>query len=157
MWAVRVAGTPVPKPSPACFGIGGKHRLQLPKGSPGYQAWRDRCTAAGQALRDRIGETLDGPISARITYTLPRPLTHFGTGRNAGTLKPSAPQWPSSRVGDIDKLARLTLDALTDAQVWHDDAQVVHLELIKTYPGGPVDDRLNGPGAVIRVWRTPHE
>jgi crossover junction endodeoxyribonuclease RusA len=151
MWAVTVKGTPVPKPSPVCYGIGGKHQLRLPKGSPGYTAWRERCVAAGQRLHQLAGDTLTGAVSMEVEFRLPRPAGHYGTGSNAHDVKASAPVLPIVRRGDIDKLERLLLDACTDAALWVDDAQVVDLNTSKRYAPQ------NEAGATIRVWRTPNE
>lgn len=138
MWAVRVAGVPVAKPDPKCFGTGGMHRLAIPKGNSGYAAWRTRCLAAGEALHGHIGETLDGPVSVEVVFTVPRPKS-----------APASRLWPAVRIGDLDKMCRALLDAFTDARVWGDDSQVVQLASEKTYPS------TDEPGALIRVWRTP--
>lgn len=49
------------------------------------------------------------------------------------------------RAGDLDKLARNVLDALTDAGVYGDDVQVAYLIASKE---GPVEHA----GVTIRVW-----
>ncbi len=49
--------------------------------------------------------------------------------------------------GDVDKLARNLLDALTDAQVYRDDVQVISLVATKV-PAGE-----QGPGVEIHVYR----
>ena len=49
---------------------------------------------------------------------------------------------------DIDKLIRAILDGLTDAQVWHDDGQVVWLQAAKRYIG---TTGLHGPGVHITI------
>ena len=85
-----------------------------------------------------------GPVRLRIVFWLVRPKGHYGTGRNEGVVKKSAPVWPATKP-DSDKLTRSTMDALTDAQVYRDDAQVVHLDVWKAY----ADD--SGPGARITV------
>jgi len=71
-----------------------------------------------------------GPMWVEATFTLPRPKGHY---RKNGERKPSAPLWPVGRVGDLDKLLRALLDALTQAGVWGDDSQVVRLTAEKTY------------------------
>ena len=53
-----------------------------------------------------------------------RPKSHFGTGRNAGKLKPSAPKYPAVKP-DVDKLSRAVHDALTIANVIDDDSRIV--------------------------------
>ena len=61
----------------------------------------------------------------------------------AGTVSPfAAPANPP----DIDKLARCVLDALTDAGVWCDDAQVCELHCTKRYVPTAEEE-----GAVITV------
>ena len=51
--------------------------------------WRRQVAAA---YRDHcFGDMLDGPVSVTVDFYLPRPKSHYGTGRNAGALKPSAP------------------------------------------------------------------
>ena len=49
---------------------------------------------------------LNLPVRADIEFVFPRPKSHYGTGKNADVLKPSAPKYCISRGnGDIDKLA----------------------------------------------------
>ena len=60
-----------------------------------------------------------------------RPKGHFGSGRNAGVVKASAPAHPTSRP-DVLKLARAAEDALTGI-VWHDDAAIVDERLRKVW------------------------
>ncbi len=74
---------------------------------------------------------MQGPVSLRIVFLRPRPKSHFGTGRNAGTLKDSAPDGPITRP-DTLKLARAVEDALTGI-IWHDDSQVVAHNLAKCW------------------------
>lgn len=154
MLTVTVHGLPRAKPDPRCFGRGGHHRLSIPESSPGYRPWRDRCVEAGRALAAQTTFPKGTPVGLMVTVTVPRPPSHFGTGRNHARLKKSAPLWPLSRtVGDIDKIQRLILDALTDSGVWGDDSQVMHIEAAKTYPGSHDEpDALEQPGAVIRIW-----
>lgn len=125
--------------------------------------WRDNVrSAAMDALRDGPSKKTIGavdsfdilfgadPVNVNIYFTFARPAGHFGTGRNAGTVKASAPPFPSSHaMGDIDKLARACLDALTDAGVWKDDSQVVFLAARKVWVGSPL--ALDRPGAQIVV------
>lgn len=149
MLTATVTGDPVPKPDPRCFGRGGRHRLSIPAGAPGYRQWRARCLEAGRALAGRVRFPAGTGVAVSVTVTVARPASHMGTGRNRGRVRPSAPAWPTTRSsGDIDKITRLILDALTDAGVWDDDSQVVSLQVCKTFPGGCGMDR---PGASIGV------
>lgn len=97
------------------------------------RSWRADAIAC--AHRARLGRpTIFEPVLLnRVEFRFPRPAGHYGTGRNAGKLKPNA---PFSKPGkpDLDKLLRALLDVLTQAGVIHDDSQVVRLiQVDKTY------------------------
>ena len=97
--------------------------------------WRDTVTAAAIDALDGA-EPIEGPVSVGITVAIARPAGHYGSGRNAERLKPSAPTSPIGRnSGDVDKLARAILDACTTARVWLDDAQVDELRVAKFWIG----------------------
>jgi crossover junction endodeoxyribonuclease RusA len=104
--------------------------------------WRAKITSAALDMvlnRDTaVDYPLSGPIGIRVNFRMERPKHHYGTGRNADTVKPSAPEYPAT-MPDIDKLLRAVFDALTDAQVWKDDGQVVWCQTNKEYAlaGGP--------------------
>lgn len=90
---------------------------------------------------------IDGPARVEINFRFTRPRSHYGTGRNASVLKPTAPAYCVSRShGDVDKLERSTFDALVAAGVLADDSLVVIAHALKRYcdPG-------ETPGAHITV------
>ncbi len=89
------------------------------------------------------------PVRVEATFTFKRPGAHFGTGRNAGVVKPHAPKWHTV-YPDGDKLARSVFDSLTAAGVWADDNQVCEVTARKVYAGAHAD-ALHIPGAVIRI------
>jgi Holliday junction resolvase RusA-like endonuclease len=96
---------------------------------------------------------LDGPLAATIVFSFRRPQGHYGTGRNACTLKPSAPARPAGqRQGDLSKLARSTEDALTDAGIWADDSRVAEYARLAKVWCGEDPAALDVPGAVITIW-----
>lgn len=109
--------------------------------------WREAVrTEAATAMRHTGRGPLAGPVAVTVIFYLPRPRGHYGTGRNVGRLKDSAPAVPATRP-DLDKLTRSTLDALTAAGVYGDDAQVTDLDVRKRYADGvPV-------GALVGVDR----
>ena len=104
-------------------------------------AWRSDMQLMGQrAMAGR--ELLYGPTSLRAVFAFPRPLYHYGTGRNAGRVKDSAPGWKVS-APDLDKLVRALGDALTGVVI-RDDAQICDLAVTKIYgqhPGVMVEVR----------------
>lgn len=83
------------------------------------------------------GPVITGPVFMEIIFYFPRPKGHFRTGKYAGELKPNAPRHVTSTAcGDIDKLARCTLDGLSakcGGNVIADDSLVVRLTCEKRY------------------------
>jgi crossover junction endodeoxyribonuclease RusA len=95
--------------------------------------WRGLITAAARAAHE--GPAFEGAVALAVRFDLPRPKSHFGTGRNAGTVKPSAPSRPAV-APDLDKLLRAIGDAVTDAgTIWADDGQIVTVHVEKHYIG----------------------
>jgi Holliday junction resolvase RusA-like endonuclease len=115
-------------------------KVVMVESSAKVKPWRQDVKAAAEsALLDSDEWEVDwrGPVSLWIVFTFTRPASHYGTGRNAGALKASAPGWPIGRnTGDIDKLQRSTLDALTAAGVFHDDSQVFAADVVKMWGAG---------------------
>lgn len=95
--------------------------------------WRDR-VAVFAATRTGC-QLVDGPLEVVATFVVERPKGHYGTGRNAGKVRPTAPAWPTSKP-DATKLWRAAEDALTGV-VWHDDAQIVRQRIEKRYGDRP--------------------
>lgn len=81
------------------------------------------------------GVPLDCPLLVRLHFTMPRLKGHFGSGRNAGVLKPTAPTHHTTKP-DVLKLARSTEDACTGI-LWRDDSCTSKLELEKVYGDRP--------------------
>jgi crossover junction endodeoxyribonuclease RusA len=84
-------------------------------------------------------------VIVRMVFTLPKPA--------------SAPKRRTTypcRKPDIDKLARSTCDALSDAGVWADDSRVIELQLLKVFPGEH-SEALAAPGASIHIREVPHD
>ena len=127
---VVVHGRPAPQGSKNSYG------RNVVEASKQLMPWREavkwaalKATALGAAW-----EPLAGPLSLDVTFHLPRPA--------------SAPKrrWSPDRQPDLDKLLR-SLDALTEVNVWLDDAQVIDVTARKRYA-----DHRRGPGADIHVW-----
>jgi Holliday junction resolvase RusA-like endonuclease len=119
--------------------------------SKNHAPWRDSIIYAAKEARAKEaddGIVFAGPVAAELTFIFPRPKNHYGTGRNAGVLKPDAAYYKTS-APDLDKLIRATLDAITVAGIWRDDAQVVMLGgggKVYTQPNG-----INDPGLVVSI------
>lgn len=119
-----VVGDPAPQGSKRHVGRG-----ILVESSQRVKPWR---ADVREALR--AAAPISGPVAISFVFYFARPASHYGTGRNAGVLKVGAPARPTSRrLGDVDKLCRSTLDAITSAGVIADDDEVVELFASKRY------------------------
>ena len=164
-WAFMVLGDPVQQGDMTCYG-GNGHRLTHSNAKE-LKPWRDQVRAAAvRWVKERAD--IHQPLDVMITWSLERPAGHWGTGRNADKLKPSAPHWPATDL-DVDKLERAVLDALTTTKtaegVWPNDSQIIDAATRKRYarmrgqvsvPLGeaPLDheDVLPCPGVVVRLY-----
>jgi crossover junction endodeoxyribonuclease RusA len=126
---LTIPGTPAPKGSLRCR-RNPAHSLY--EDNPKTKPWRAKVVDAAK----RVTQHADAqqPIDIEITFTLERPRSHYRTGRNAHLLRDTAPPLPSTQgTGDTDKLERTILDALQDAGVLVNDAQVTDVTARKRY------------------------
>jgi len=133
---IIVYGDPAPQGSKRHVGNG-----RMIESSKAVKPWRDSVTWAG---REEMGDRppLDGPLMARIVFTLRKPAS-----------APKKRHTYPDRKPDLSKLLRSTEDALVTAGVIADDARIVAFtELAKCYPSEGVS-ALSAPGAFITVWR----
>lgn len=150
--SVRVLGLPAPQGSKTHKGGG-----VMVESSAYVRPWREAVVWAVRraTVRRRGWAPLDGPVEASMVFSFTRPKGHFGTGRNRGVLKPSAPARPDV-TPDLSKLIRSTEDAITTAGGYRDDALIVsyrRAEKRYTTDFGRVSDVLDVQGAVIRLYR----
>jgi len=166
---IHVFGQPAPQGSkhgrPIYRGRGAEReftgKVAQQESSPNLKPWREAVKhAALDVMKARHATSnpfwiLNGPVFIYTVFTFVRPKTHYRTGRNAHLLRDNAPAYPI-RFGrnDIEKLDRGTRDALTDAGVWVDDAQVAHHDSWKVW-AREHPDALPVAGAVIRIYRLP--
>lgn len=102
-----------------------------------------------EAAKAGAGAALEGPLGVHAVFTMPKPTGLPARRRILGQLVPVVHR--PHRKPDLDKLLRSTFDALTEAGIWRDDAQVCSLTAFKTYAGEEIDS-MDSPGAMIRVW-----
>ena len=74
---------------------------------------------------------LAGPLAVRLRFRMPRPKSHFRTGKFSRVLRSDAPKF-HTRTPDVDNLAKFVLDAL-NGTFYVDDAQIVQLDAAKDY------------------------
>lgn len=122
-FAFQVRGIPQTQGSKRAFVIKGTNRAVVTEsGGQAHKDWRSLVSLAAQ---EAVGASppLDGPLRVALHFSLPRPLSAPKKRRT----------WPiGARSGDVDKLARCCLDAMTGV-AYGDDSQVVSLLVEKDY------------------------
>jgi len=125
---IRIAGKPIAKKRPK-FARRGKF----------VTAYNEQETEEGKVIlfiRDVVRmrsdfQVMTGPVKLKATFFLPRPKSHYGTGRNSGLLKESAPFHHTSKP-DLDNLLKFYKDCCNEI-VWRDDSQVNSIFAEKMY------------------------
>ena len=144
-----VLGTPAPQGSKRAF-VGKSGRAHVIESSHDrVKSWRQAVIDAVQP-EHRAFRFTGLPVEVGMIFHLKRPKSHFRTGRNAHLLRGDAPVYPSG-TPDLSKLARATEDALSDAGVWADDAQVVRYSALAKYWCSDADLPALLPGAIISI------
>ena len=148
MIAITAHGTPAPQGSKHAIVRGGRAHL-IESSHDRVKSWRQAVVDAALGAngnRDSLRLPLGGPVAVDVTFRLKRPKSHYRTGKNAHLLRDAAPAYPAT-MPDLDKLLRSTMDALTAAGVWLDDAQVVTVAAAKTYGQAGADITVRALGA----------
>lgn len=136
---IWVAGTPVGQPRVKATNRG-KHASVYDPGTA--NEWKARVHIAAKDYLP--SDPFPMPLRVDLTFYFPRPKGHYRTGRHAGKLKDSAPQFHTGKP-DRDNADKAVLDQLTVSRMWLDDAQVCDGRIRKLYEDG------RGPGLLIRI------
>lgn len=108
-------------------------RSNVVDANPNASVWKE--VVAWHACEQYKGEPLHGALDVEFVFVLARLKGHYGTGRNEGILKETAPLYSTVRP-DTTKLIRGVEDALTGI-VWVDDGQIVNQTAQKRYGDRP--------------------
>ena len=145
---IEVYGIPRPAGSKRAFAIkkDGQYTGRSIVTDASGQLGRDwRADVKAAAIAQFQGPPLHRPLHVEIYFGLPRPKSHFGTGKNAQFLRRGAPM-SHTKKPDVGKLARAVEDALSGI-VWRDDRQIVSALYWKEYTVTS-----EPPGCEIRVF-----
>jgi len=137
----RVYGIPAPQGSkiPGVSSKTGKMFVRE-QSSKTLTPWRQDVKAAAEIARAG-SDTLTGPIVLTADLFMPRPASIPVKRRPYPTVMP-----------DLDKLLRGIGDALRQAGVYKDDAQIVAIRATKQYADDSVE---RSPGAWITITEVP--
>ena len=136
MVSAWVPGVAVPQGSMKHVGRG----IMRHSNASGIVLYRAQVGAAVTKAVDDAGVLLplEGPLTLDATFVLARPKS-----------APRKRVWPDRRPA-LDKMVRALGDALTEAGLWLDDAQVVQVNASKIYVGSP-EDSYGVPGTWFAV------
>jgi len=142
---IFVPGTPVPKGSAKAFVVKGRAIVTQDNGAK-QKPWASSISYTAMQFM-KFQKPFTGPMSISLTFFMPRPKGHYGSGKNSATVKESSPRHHVQKP-DLDKLIRCVKDALTGV-VWNDDSQVCEItETVKQY-----ETVSRGVGVRIQVKR----
>ena len=130
--ALKISGKPIAKARPRFF------VRKMKDGTNYIGTYKDKDQAFEEQLfitkaRNQMNglKLLAGPLSLHVRFYLPRPKSHYGTGRNVGLLKIASPIYPDKRP-DLDNLVKFVKDCLNEV-AYHDDSQIVDTIAFKRY------------------------
>lgn len=127
-----VEGIPSPSGSKKAFAHPKTRKIIVMDTAKRKDSWQSIVAMyARKAMTDKEIDMFTGPVRMTIYFTFTRPKSHFGTGKNAETVKDSAPRFHVVKP-DLTKLIRCAEDALTGI-VYKDDSQVVQRSSQKYY------------------------
>jgi len=127
IFSVDVVGLPTPQGS--MVSNGHKRGLRYTNDKV-LKLWRNQLiTELANAKPDEWDK--QGAVSVSAVFRFERPKYHFGTGRNEGTLKPSAPEFHIVKP-DLDKVTRSLGDSIEMAGLCPDQA-IVSWNVAKRY------------------------
>jgi len=106
---------------------------------------KDKDSFRKQASKFAPKHPLEGPISVSMVFSMPRPKSHYRTGKYSHLLKKDVPSRHTSKP-DIDNLIKFYLDAMTGSY-WRDDAYVCTIEAMKIYSEEGIIE--------IEYWNSP--
>ena len=96
---------------------------------------KDKKNFLSQCMEKTPEKPIDQPINLEVRFYFARLKGHYGTGRNTGNLKDSAPKYHISRP-DIDNLCKLIFDSLNKI-FWRDDSLICSIKALKLYSENP--------------------
>ena len=120
---ILIQGDPKPQAGPRASRRGNHIHMYSPK-----TEWRNHCL---KTLKEQ-DVYFDKAINLNLIFYMPRPKSHYRTGKFSHLLKDNAPSFHTKKP-DVDNLSKAVLDAMTDAGILSDDSIVVQHYIYKKY------------------------
>ena len=95
----------------------------------------DKADFLAKVMQHKPDIPFDEPLYLKLGFYFSRPKGHYGTGKNAGKLKASAPEY-HTKVPDSDNLTKFVCDSLNKV-FWRDDSIIAALNVTKKYTDRP--------------------
>jgi len=125
-----IYGHPKPQPRPRAFARGGRAGIYNPNNADEWKA------QVAHGLVRYANRDLRNPFFLRLDFYMPRPKSHYRTGKYEGILKETAP-FQHISTPDIDNLTKAVMDAITVRNIWKDDSQVMSVHACKSWSESP--------------------
>lgn len=93
---------------------------------------KDKSLFISQLLLYKPNMPFNEPLMVKIIFSIPRPKSHYRTGKFKHLLKSDIPEYVTKKP-DLDNLAKLVLDCMEQAQYFYNDSQIVMLQVEKVY------------------------
>lgn len=127
-----VEGDPVAQPRVKAARRGNFIHIYTP---PTADAWKKLVgLRAKEAVKLSKWKHDGSPLGLRLLFWMPRPKSHFRTGKFWSILRDDAPKQHTSKP-DIDNLQKAVMDAMTDAGIYSDDCLIFQTEALKAWAG----------------------
>ena len=107
--------------------------------------WRERLWSVGMPLRPSQPHV--GAVEVILHFIMPRPKSHYGSGKNAYVVRAKHEDRRHLNVPDLDNLEKAVLDELTQMQFYRDDSQVWRVNKTKQW-----SDPQHDPGVEIIMY-----
>ena len=126
---ILVEGDPKPQARPRVSVRAGRG-FAYNADSAAMKAWKEALDAALRPFS--FPGDFDEPMHVELVFRLPRPKSHYRSGKFSHLLKESAPGDHQSRC-DLDNLSKVILDKITRSGYWVDNNQVVFMSVRKRW------------------------
>ena len=110
-------------------------RHRFAKGHVYDPSSKDKKEFRRQCVKHAPIEPIESATSIEVEFCFERPKSHYGTGKNANKLKPSAPEF-HTRKPDADNCLKACMDAL-NGLFWVDDSVIDEVVMRKKWGDKP--------------------